>query len=266
MIVPRGDRALVMGVLNVTPDSFSDGGRWVDADAAVAHGLALVADGADVVDVGGESSRPGAEPVEEAVEIARVVPVIEVLAHHVRVSVDTVKPAVARAAAAAGATLLNDITASQHEVAAELGLGWVAMHMQGDPRTMQQAPHYGDVVAEVSGFLAERAAAAIDAGVAEVWIDPGIGFGKTQAHNLSLLRHLDRVVATGHPVLVGTSRKSTIGRILADSDDVAEPVPVGDRVEGSIATATWAFAAGVAMVRAHDVRPTVQAALVVGRP
>lgn len=261
----RDGRGLVMGVLNVTPDSFSDGGRWLETDAAIAHGLALVGDGADVIDVGGESSRPGAEPVEAAVEIDRVVPVVEALSPHVRISIDTVKPAVARAAADAGATLLNDITASQHEVAADLGLGWIAMHMQGNPRTMQQAPRYDDVVAEVAGFLAERASAAIDAGVAEVWIDPGIGFGKTVGHNLSLLRHLDRFVAIGHPVVVGTSRKSTIGRILADSDGVTDPVPVDDRLEGSIATATWAFAAGAAMVRAHDVAPTVQAALVVGR-
>jgi len=255
-----------MGVLNVTPDSFSDGGRFTDPEAAVAHGLAMVADGADVVDVGGESSRPGAEPVTEDEERRRVVPVVSALAPHVRVSVDTVKPGVAEAAVEAGATLINDISSSLHRVAADLGVGWVAMHMRGEPRTMQQAPSYGDVVAEVVGHLARCAEAAEDAGVEEVWVDPGIGFGKSLAHNLQLLRHLDRIVAIGPPVLVGTSRKSSLGRLLADSDGVDEPVPVDDRLEGSIATATWALAAGASMVRVHDVLPTVQAALVVGRP
>jgi len=255
-----------MGVLNVTPDSFSDGGRFTDPEAAVAHGMAMVADGADVVDVGGESSRPGAEPVTEDEERRRVVPVVEALAPHVRVSVDTVKPGVAEAAVEAGATLINDISSSLHHVAAALGVGWVAMHMRGEPRTMQQAPAYDDVVAEVVAHLARCAAVAEDAGVEEVWVDPGIGFGKSLAHNLSLLRHLDRIVAIGRPVLVGTSRKSSLGQLLADSDGVDDPVPVDDRLEGSIATATWALAAGASMVRVHDVLPTVQAALVVGRP
>src|SRR4051812_47540406 len=173
-----------MGVLNVTPDSFSDGGRWPDADAAIARGLQLVAEGADVVDVGGESTRPGAEPVEEADERRRVLGVIEALAPHVRVSIDTRKAAVAEAALAAGATLLNDVSATLHEVAAAAGAGWVAMHMQGDPRTMQSAPAYDDVVAEVLQFVVARAEQAVAAGVQEVWIDPGIGFGKTVDHNL----------------------------------------------------------------------------------
>ncbi|MFN8038792.1 MAG: dihydropteroate synthase [Acidimicrobiales bacterium] len=263
---PPAARGLVMGVLNVTPDSFSDGGRFADPQAAIAHGLAMVADGADVVDVGGESSRPGADPVPEAEERRRVVPVVEALAPHVRVSVDTVKPAVAEAAVAAGATLINDISSSLHGVAASLGVGWVAMHMQGDPRTMQQAPTYDDVVAEVVDHLARCVTIAEEAGVDEVWVDPGIGFGKSLAHNLSLLRHLDRIVAIGRPVLVGTSRKSSLGRLLADSDGVGEPVPADDRLEASVATATWALAAGASMVRVHDVLPTVQAALVVGRP
>src|SRR5579862_2562933 len=171
-----------MGVLNVTPDSFSDGGRFLDFDAAVAHGLDMVRHGADVVDVGGESSRPRADPVAEDEELRRVVPVVAALAPHVRVSVDTVKPVVAEAAIEAGATLVNDISASLWPVAAAAGVGWVAMHMQGSPRTMQDAPHYDDVVAEVHGFLLERATTARAAGVAEVLVDPGIGFGKTVAH------------------------------------------------------------------------------------
>ena len=190
-----------MGVLNVTPDSFSDGGLYATVDAAVARGLHLMASGADVVDVGGESSRPGAEPVPVDVELQRVVPVIEALAaasrrdgRGVRVSVDTVKPEVATAALAAGAGLLNDISASLYEVAAAAGAGWVAMHMQGRPRTMQDDPQYTDVVEEVRTFLLERAGLALRAGVGEVWIDPGIGFGKTGAHNLSLLRHLGDLV------------------------------------------------------------------------
>jgi dihydropteroate synthase len=250
-------RALVMGVLNVTPDSFSDGGRWFDRDAAIAHGLEMTGQGADVVDVGGESTRPGAEPVDEAEELRRVVPVVEALAPHVRVSVDTRKRGVAEAALAAGATLLNDVTASLFDVAAAAGAGWVAMHMQGDPRTMQDDPRYDDVVAEVRAFLVERASAARSAGVGEVWIDPGIGFGKNVEHNLALLAHLDELVATGFPVLVGASRKRFLG-VLTGVDDPA------DRLEGSLAAATWAMSAGAAMVRAHDVRATVEAARIVG--
>jgi dihydropteroate synthase len=254
-----------MGVLNVTPDSFSDGGRYLDHEAAVARGLELVAEGADVVDVGGESTRPGAEPVSVAEEKRRVLQVVEALAPHVRVSVDTSKAEVADAAIDSGATLVNDVTASLYEVAADRGVGFVAMHMQGDPRTMQREPAYDDVVAEVRDFLVERAAAASAAGVEEVWIDPGIGFGKTPDHNLSLLRHLDVLVATGLPVLVGTSRKRFLGELLAASD--GEPAgaiaPVDDRLEGSVASAVWAMVRGVAMVRVHDVRAAVQAAKVV---
>lgn len=253
-------RPLVMGVVNVTPDSFSDGGRFLDHDAAVAHGLALVAEGADVVDVGGESTRPGAEPVPVAEEVRRVVPVVEALAPHVRVSIDTRKAAVAEAAVAAGATLVNDVSATLHEVAAATGAGWVAMHMRGDPTSMQRDPRYGDVVAEVRAFLLDRADAARAAGVDEVWIDPGIGFGKTTAHNLSLLARLDELVATGCPVVVGTSRKRFLGELLAEADGVADPRPADDRAEGSIATAAWAYAAGAAMVRAHDVAATVAVA------
>ena len=255
-------RPSVMGVLNVTPDSFSDGGHFLDPEQAVAHGLAMAAQGADVVDVGGESSRPGATPVPEAEERARVVPVVEALAPHVRVSVDTVKPGVAAAALAAGATMVNDISASLWPVAAEAGAGYVAMHMKGTPGTMQRDPHYDDVVAEVVAYLRQRADAATEAGVREVWIDPGIGFGKTPSHNLTLLHHLPQLVTTGYPVLVGTSRKSFLG-VLAPSADGA-PAPVDERLSGSLATAVWAMTAGAAMVRVHDVGPTVEAATLVG--
>lgn len=252
-----------MGVLNVTPDSFSDGGRYLDVGAAVAHGRRLVAEGAAVVDVGGESTRPGAAPVDPAEEIRRVVPVVEALAPHTRVSVDTRHAAVAEAAIAAGATLLNDVTASLHDVAAaHPGVGFVAMHMLGDPRTMQDDPRYDDVVADVTAFLVERATRAKEAGVEEVWIDPGIGFGKTLEHNLALLAGLDRLVATGFPVLVGTSRKRFLGVILGASDGTTM-VDVDDRLEGSVASATWALRRGAKMVRAHDVRATVAAARVV---
>ena len=241
-----------MGVLNVTPDSFSDGGRFLDPDAAVAHGLAMVAEGADVVDVGGESTRPGAEPVSADEERRRVLPVVEALVPAVRVSIDTAKASVAEAAVERGATLVNDVSASLHEVAAAAGVGWVAMHMKGTPRTMQESPHYDDVVAEVRDYLVGRAEAALAAGVEEVWIDPGIGFGKTLGHNLSLLRALPALVATGFPVLVGTSRKSFLGKLTGDA-------PVDDRLEGSLATAVYAMAQGAAMVRVHDVAATVQA-------
>lgn len=252
--------ALVMGVLNVTPDSFSDGGRWSEREAAIARGIELFGQGADVVDVGGESTRPGAAPVEEAEERRRVVPVIEELASHGRVSVDTRKRSVAEAAVAAGATLVNDVSASLWEVAAQAGpgVGWVAVHMQGTPETMQAEPRYADVVGEVRDFLVARAARARDGGVQEVWIDPGIGFGKTAEHNLSLLKHLATLVETGWPVLVGTSRKRFLQRLLDR--------PADDVVEGSLATAVMAMSAGAGMVRVHDVGPTVQAARLVAEP
>ncbi len=243
-----------MGVLNVTPDSFSDGGRWLDPEAAVTHGLRMVAEGADVIDVGGESTRPGAEPVPVDEELRRVLPVVEALAGHVRVSIDTRKAEVAEAAIEAGASLVNDVSASLAPVAAAGGAGWVAMHMQGDPRTMQQAPAYDDVVAEVRAFLVERAASS---GVEEVWIDPGIGFGKTLEHNLTLLRRLGELVDTGFPVVVGTSRKAFLGRLTGGAG-------VDDRVEASIATAAWSLSQGAAMVRVHDVAPTVAAAQLLG--
>lgn len=269
-----------MGVVNVTPDSFSDGGRHLDPDIAVARGLELAAEGADLVDVGGESTRPGASPVPVDEELRRVVPVVEGLAPHVRVSIDTRKAEVAEAALAAGASMLNDISASLHEVAAAAGVPWVAMHMQGTPETMQDDPRYDDVVVEVRRFLLERADAASASGVPEVWIDPGIGFGKTLEHNLTLLARLDELVATGLPVLVGASRKGFLGALLARSDaatpggagagggDAAEgadagPVPPDDRLDGSLAVATWCAHLGARAVRVHDVAATVQAVRVV---
>lgn len=256
-----------MGVLNVTPDSFSDGGLHLNPAAALARARVMVAEGAAVVDVGGESTRPGAEPVGVDVERMRVVPVVEALVAElggvVRVSVDTRNAEVARAAIAAGASLLNDVSATLWPVAAELGVGWVAMHGCTDPRTMQHAPTYDDVVGEVCAFLTDRAAQALAAGVPEVWIDPGIGFSKTMSHNLDLLAHLDALVATGHRVLVGTSRKSTLGALLAAADGSAGQVPIEDRLDASLATAVWAFDQGVHMVRVHDVAPTVRAAQVV---
>jgi len=261
----------VMGVLNVTPDSFSDGGRYLDLAAAVAHGRAMVDEGACIVDVGGESTRPGADPVGEEEELARVVPVIEALAADpvvtaglVRLSIDTRHAAVAVAAVAVGASIINDVSAGLHEVAADLGVGWVAMHMQGDPRTMQQEPVYDDVVAEVQTFLLDRAAVARTAGVPEVWIDPGIGFGKTTAHNVALVRHIDVLVASGWPVVLGVSRKRFLGELTAASDGDHPVTPPEDRAEASVAMATWSFARGVQIVRAHDVRATVGAARVVG--
>jgi len=251
-----------MGIVNVTPDSFSDGGRLGDADAAVAHGLRLVEDGAAFLDIGGESTRPGARPVSEADEIARVVPVIEGLRARWPgpISVDTMKPEVARAAVAAGATMWNDVTAlgfAPHGLAtaAELGCDVVLMHMQGEPRTMQADPRYQDVVAEVADWLAMRAESAMAAGVAreKIWLDPGIGFGKTVAHNLALTAHLDRLAATGLRVLYGASRKRTIQSIDPTATDPA------DRLGGSLALALEAARAGASVIRVHDVRETVQA-------
>jgi dihydropteroate synthase len=252
----------VMGVLNVTPDSFSDGGRWSDRAAAVEHAIKMLADGADVIDVGGESTRPGAMAVEAEEEIARTVPVIEAIARRAdtAISIDTMKPAVARAAFAAGARMWNDVTALQFApdslgVAATLGGEVVLMHMQGEPRTMQDKPRYGDVVAEVIAFLEARAGAAAAAGIprARIWVDPGIGFGKTLEHNLALMRALARIRAeTGCRLLFGASRKSFIARI--DRGAMAD-----QRLGGSLAAALLAAQSGADMIRVHDVRETVQA-------
>lgn len=274
-----------MGVLNVTPDSFSDGGRFTDPTVALEHARAMVAEGADWIDVGGESTRPGAAPVDPADEQRRVLPVVEAVADlcrgtGARVSIDTRHPETARAAIAAGAAMLNDVTASLWPVAADLGVPWVAMHMAGDPTTMQDDPRYASVVDEVRAYLARRAETAAAAGVPEVRVDPGIGFGKTTLHNLELLSRLDELVADGRPVLVGTSRKRFTGELLARSDrgefrphssrgasedamiwpEPPEPVPTEDRLVGSLATATWAMIHGARTVRVHDVRATVRAA------
>ena len=222
----------------------------------------MIEEGADIVDVGGESTRPGARPVSVEEELRRVIPVVEALADHVRVSIDTTKPAVAGAAVVAGATLVNDVSASLWKVAANHGVGWVAMHRQGTPADMQREPHYHDVVAEVATFLADRAAQATAGGVSEVWIDPGIGFGKTIDHNLELLGAVDSLAGLGYPLMVGTSRKSFLGVLAASADGT--PAPIGDRLPGSLATATWAMQQGAAMVRVHDVDATVQAATLVG--
>ncbi len=251
-----------MGVVNVTPDSFSDGGRFLDAAAALAHARRLIAEGADMIDIGGESTRPGALPVSEAEEIARVVPLIEQIHGEspVRISIDTMKPAVARAAVAAGAGLWNDVSAlgfspDSPRTAAGLGCEVALMHMQGEPRTMQADPRYDDVVAEVSDFLLDRAAVAEAAGVRreKIWLDPGIGFGKRPQHNLELLKHIDRLVGSGFPVLLGVSRKRFIRSIDAAAVDAE------DRLGGSLAGALWGAAQGVKAVRVHDVLQTVQA-------
>ena len=255
-------RPLAIGILNATPDSFADGGRYLDFDAALAHARRLIAEGADILDVGAESTRPGAEPVPADVEIGRLIPLIEAIraGSAIRISVDTMKPKVASAAMAAGASIWNDVTALRFSpdsatVAAELGCDVVLMHMQGEPGTMQAEPHYENVVAEVADFLQERAELAIWAGVARdhIWLDPGIGFGKHPTrHNLPLLAGLGRIVALGFPVLLGASRK----RFIAALDGGAEP---DARLGGSIAAALAGANAGVAAVRVHDVRETVQA-------
>lgn len=253
---------LVMGIVNVTPDSFSDGGRWTTTERAVEQGLRLVEQGADVLDVGGESTRPGAQPVSEAEEIDRVAPVIAAIGARWDglISVDTMKPAVARAAVVAGAGLWNDVTALTHApdsvaVAAELGCQVVLMHMKGEPRTMQADPRYEDVVAEVAAWLQERAGAAMAAGVARdrIWLDPGIGFGKTLAHNLALTAHLHRLTDLGFPVLYAASRKRLIQAVDATAVDA------GDRLGGSLALALEGARRGARMIRVHDVRETVQA-------
>ena len=251
-----------MGVVNVTPDSFSDGGRFHDSAAAVSHAVQLLEQGADVLDIGGESTRPGAEPVSEAEEIARVVPVIQAVRAQspAPISIDTMRPAVARAAVAAGAGVWNDVTAlrwssDSARAAADLGCDVVLMHMRGEPRTMQDDPVYDDVVGEVRAFLAQRAEAAMAAGVARerIWLDPGIGFGKRLEHNLALLRNLEQIGALGFPVALGVSRKGFVRAIDGAAEDAS------DRLGGSLAAALWGAGHGADMLRVHDVRETVQA-------
>ena len=253
------DEPCVMGVLNVTPDSFSDGGRYADLAAAVARGVAMVEEGAAIIDVGGESTRPGAAAVSVQEELARVIPVIEQLAARVAVpiSVDTSKPAVMSAAIAAGATLVNDVRALREpgalDAVARTGAAVCLMHMQGEPRTMQASPAYEDVVAEVRRFLAGRVEACVAAGIARerICVDPGIGFGKLPEHNLALLAGLGRLADPAIPVLVGVSRKSLVGIITGR--------PAAERLAGSVAFAALAASRGAAIIRAHDVAATVDA-------
>lgn len=256
----RSAQTKVMGIVNVTPDSFSDGGLWLELSAAIAQIARLIEEGAAVIDVGGESTRPGADSVPVDVEMSRVVPVVAEAVKRwpgLEISVDTTKPEVVRAAAAAGATILNDVSGSLEDVAADLGVGWVAMHALGPSSTMQDNPVYDDVVAEVSEFLANAAARGRRAGIQRVWIDPGIGFGKTTDHNLDLIANLDRFTSIA-PVLVGVSRKRTIGDLHALSDGTAS-VATDDRLEGSVAMAAWSAHMGADIVRVHDVRATVDA-------
>ncbi len=248
-----------MGILNVTPDSFSDGGLYVESSAAVEHARRLIDEGAALVDVGGESTRPGALAVSADEELARVVPVLESL-QGLPLSIDTAKAEVARRALELGADLVNDVTAlrgdpAMAEVVAEGDAYVCLMHMQGEPRTMQVAPHYDDVVSDVLAFLEERLAFAVDNGIREerICLDPGIGFGKTADQNLELLRRLDELCALGRPVLVGVSRKSTFGKVLGDAGAMR------CSLAASLAAAVAAFERGAAMIRAHDVRETVEA-------
>ena len=271
-----------MGVVNVTPDSFSDGGLFLDARAAIAHARQLVSEGADILDVGGESTRPGAEPVSAEEELGRVMPVVEgIVASGIagtdrtpatapaRVSIDTSKASVARAALGAGASIVNDVSALRADpemagLVAESGAECCLMHMLGEPRTMQAGPRYEDVADDVRAFLEERMTFAVREGVREerIMLDPGIGFGKTVAHNLALLRRLDELVSLGRPVVVGTSRKSFLGRIVADAAGEAEPVDAARRLSATIATNVLAYERGASVFRVHDVAP-VRAALAV---
>ena len=247
----------IMGVINVTPDSFSDGGRYLAAQAAIEHGLDLEAEGATILDVGGESTRPGAAPVPESEELRRVISVIEGLLERgvsAQISIDTSKAGVALRALEAGATLVNDVTAlrgdaSMAQVVADAGADCCLMHMLGDPRTMQRDPRYGDVVGDIKSFLEERMAFALAEGVAleRILVDPGIGFGKTLEHNLELLRRLDELVELGRPVVIGTSRKSFLGRLTGREVD--------DRVAATIATSVLAYERGASVFRVHDVAP-----------
>jgi dihydropteroate synthase len=256
----------VMGVVNVTPDSFSDGGLYIDAEAAIAHAVELEAEGAGILDIGGESTRPGADPVEAPAELERVLPVIEGLRARgvtAQLSIDTSKAAVAAAALDAGASLVNDVTALRGDpemagLVAARGVRCCLMHMLGEPRTMQDDPRYDDVVSDVKAFLEERMAFAVAHGVAEerILLDPGIGFGKTADHNLELLARVDELVALGRPVVIGTSRKSFLGRITGR--------PVDDRLAATIATNVLAYERGARVFRVHDVAPVRDALVIAG--
>jgi dihydropteroate synthase len=267
--LPRPDRCVVMGVLNVTPDSFSDGGRWADLDAAVTHGLALAREGADLVDVGGESTRPGAERVDPEEETRRVVPAIRALtAGGVAVSVDTTRAAVAEAALDAGARIVNDVSGgladpAMAKVVAAAGVPWVLMHWRGHSRDMQTLARYGDVVADVRRELIRQVDVAVAAGVGpdNIVLDPGLGFAKTAEHNWTLLARLDELTALGFPVLVGASRKAFLGRLLAGPDGT--PAPVEARENATVATSVLAAVMGAWGVRVHEVTPSLDALKVV---
>jgi dihydropteroate synthase len=256
--------ASVMGIVNVTPDSFFAAARTAASDQAIARGVELFARGCDIVDVGGESTRPGALDVPLEEELARVVPVVSALVLHGPVSIDTRKPDVARAAVRAGALVVNDVSGALIDVAGELGVGYVAMHSRGTPQTMQRNPHYDDVVAEVLRSLEAMARRARDAGVGQLWLDPGIGFGKNLEHNLALVAHcadfVDLAQRFDAGVLIGTSRKSFLGRLGT------EVLEVDDRLEGSIATEAWAMMCGVAMIRVHDAPAALQLRELMARP
>lgn len=254
-------RTLVMGVLNVTPDSFYDGGRYSITEAALQHAHQLISEGADILDIGGESTRPGSDPVPIQEELRRVIPVIEAISSEsaIVISIDTFKSEVARLALQAGAHIVNDISGMRSDpqmpaVVAEAGAGVVLMHIQGTPKTMQQNPHYEDVVGEVKQYLSDCAQDALRAGVSAVriWLDPGIGFGKTLEHNLQLLRSLNEFRSLGYPLLIGTSRKSFIGKLLGD-------LPPDERLEGTLATLALAVREGANIVRVHDVQAAVRA-------
>ena len=253
-------RPRVMGILNVTPDSFSDGGHYSQVNAAVQHALSLIDEGVDILDIGGESTRPNAAPVTLAQELDRVIPVIEALVAHqinVPISIDTYKPAVMRAAIAAGASLVNDVSALQEEGAiaavADSDVGVCLMHMQGTPQTMQDNPHYVDVVEEVSAFLSERVSVCQQAGIASnrLLIDPGFGFGKTRVHNITLIQRLDALTQLNLPILVGLSRKSVLGQVTGHDVDA--------RLYASVAAAVISVMKGTHIVRVHDVKATVEA-------
>jgi len=257
-----GFKTIIMGVLNVTPDSFYDKGRFFDKKKAVSHALGMVSDGADIIDIGGESTRPGAKEVSADEELNRVIPVIEAVVKKIKkpISIDTRKAVVARAAFQAGARIINDVSALRHDpsmagVAAKLGAAIILMHMKGIPETMQAAPRYKDVVREITAYLKESVNLAVRAGVnkGNIVIDPGIGFGKTLEHNLEILRHLKDFKVLGHPVCIGTSRKSFIGRILGSDDPE-------DRLAGTIAACTAAILNGADILRVHDVKEAAQAA------
>ena len=251
---------VVMGVVNTTPDSFSDGGHFLDTDMATDHGLRLADEGAEIIDIGGESTRPGSEPVSATEELRRVVPVIERLAKRCGavISIDTQKPAVARAALDAGASIVNDIAANREspemwQIVAEAKAGYICMHMQGTPQTMQAEPHYDDVLREVGDFFSERLARLAEQGVSgeQVALDPGIGFGKELKHNIKLLSGIHELIMSGRPLLIGASRKSFIGKLLG--------TPSNERLPASLACAACAAAKGAHVVRVHDVAETVQA-------